>query len=80
MSDTGPENLMLRFLRSIDERLERLDKTTARGFEVMAARTSGVESRIGAIEARMTALEEWSIDTSRRLDRIERRTGLVEAP
>jgi len=31
VSDTGPEDLTLRILRSIDQRLEWLEKTTAHG-------------------------------------------------
>jgi hypothetical protein len=78
MSDTGPENLTLRYLRSMDERLARLEATVTRGFDVVAARLTGIEGRFIAVEGRLAALEEWSADTSRRLDRIERRLDLVE--
>jgi hypothetical protein len=72
VSDTCPDNLVLRNLRSIDERLDRLEKTVARGFEVVSARTGSVESRVAAIETRMTALEEWSVDVTRRPGHPER--------
>lgn len=64
MSDEGPENLTLRYLRSIDERLARLEDTVTRGFEVVAARLTGIEGRFIAIEGRLAALEAWSSDTS----------------
>jgi hypothetical protein len=57
MSDTGPENLTLRYLRSIDERLTRLEDTLNRGFEVVAARFTGIEGRFIAIEGRLRLAE-----------------------
>jgi hypothetical protein len=77
--DTGPENLTLRYLCSIDERLSRLGATVDRGFEVVAARFAGLEGRMLALESRMTALEDWSGDVTHRLDRIERRLDIVPA-
>jgi hypothetical protein len=62
MSDDGPENLTLRYLRSIAE--SRLEVTVTRGFEVVAARLTGIEGRFIAIEGRLAALEAWSSDTS----------------
>jgi hypothetical protein len=48
-----------------------------RGFETVTGRLTG---RIARLEIRMAALETWSADTMKRLDRIERRLGLVEPP
>jgi hypothetical protein len=48
MSDDGLENLTLRYLRSIAE--SRLEVTVTRGFEVAAARLTGIEGRFIAIE------------------------------
>jgi hypothetical protein len=81
MSDKGPENLTLRYLRSIDGRLSRLETTVNRGFEAIAARFVGLEGRLIAIEGRLSALESWSAEAAGRLDRIERRLDLVvDAP
>jgi hypothetical protein len=78
MSDNGAENLTLRCLRSIDERLARLETATNRGFEAVAARFVSLEGRLIAIEGRLTALEAWSAEASGRLDHIERRLDLVD--
>jgi hypothetical protein len=78
--DDGPENLTLRYLRALDERLTRLETTMQRGFEVIAGRLAGIEGRLLGLETRMTALEDWSSETTQRLERIERRLGLVEEP
>ena len=45
-------------------RLSRLEDTVTRGFEVAAARLTGIEGRFIAIEGRLAALEAWSSDTS----------------
>jgi ParB-like nuclease domain len=45
-------------------RLSRLEDTVTRGFEVVAARLTGIEGRFIAIEGRLAALEAWSSDTS----------------
>ena len=42
--------------------------------------TRGFEGRLLGLETPMSAMEAWSADTSTRLERIERRLGLVEAP
>ena len=78
--DDGPENLTLRYLRALDERMTRLETTMMRGFEVIAGRLAGIEGRLLGLETRMTALEDWSADTTKRLERIERRLNLVDAP
>lgn len=80
MSDTGPESRTLRYLRALDERTERMERAMARAFEVLNARMGAVETRMLSLETRMTALEEWSAETTHRLDRIERRLNLVETP
>lgn len=72
MSDQ-PDSLVLVYLRRLDERLERLERETTRGFAVISGRMAGLEGR-------MTALEDWSQDTTERLARIERRLDLAEAP
>jgi hypothetical protein len=71
---TGPENLVLRYLRNIDEKLDRtimrIDDLTARvaaveaAFAVLVTLTTNVQSRLDRFDTR--------------LDRIERRLGLLE--
>lgn len=77
MSDNGSENLTLRYLCSIDDRLSRLETTVNRGFESVAARFVGLEGRLIAIEGRLSALESWLAEAAGRLDRIERRLALI---
>ena len=76
--DDGPEDINLRHLRALDARLARLETTMMRGFEVIAGRLAGIEGRLLGLETRIGALEAWSAETTQRLDRIERRLGLVE--
>ena len=52
MSDTGPESLTLRYLLSVDERLERLEEAAVLGFEVVSARLAALETQAIAIETR----------------------------
>jgi hypothetical protein len=80
MSDTdnGPETL--RHLRAIDERLEQIAQDLARGFETVTGHLVGITGRIAGLEIRMSAMDTWSADTTKRLDRIERGLGLVEPP
>ena len=76
MSDTDNG----RHLRALDARLEQMSKDMARGFETVTGHLVGITGRIAGLEIRMAALETWSADTTKRLDRIERRLGLVEPP
>jgi hypothetical protein len=48
--------------------------------EVVVGRFARLKGRMLGLETRMTALEAWSVDTSGRLDRIERRLNLADAP
>lgn len=79
MSDDGPENLVLRHLRALDERTERIEASVNRLIQVVGARFGAMEARMLGLETRMTAFEDWSHDVTGRLDRIERRLNLVEA-
>lgn len=80
MSNNGPEHLLLRHLRALDERLARLEASVGRGFEAVAGPLTGIEGRFVTVESRMSALESWAIDVTNRLDRIARRLNLVERP
>lgn len=63
-----PENLILRQLRAMDVKLDRV----LADLRDHSARLSAIESRIGAVETR---LEIWN----ERLARLEVRVGLSEA-
>jgi hypothetical protein len=80
MSDNGPESLTLRYLRSIDERLTQFQADTARGFETVTGHLVALTGRVAGLETRMSAMESWSVDATRRLERIERRLDLVGTP
>jgi len=70
----GPDSLVLRYLRSIDGKIERIGNDLADlksrvtalegGFAVLAGQIAGMSTRLDWMEAR--------------LDRIDRRLGLVE--
>ena len=71
----GPDNLVLRYLRSMDAKLVRLQEditdlksrvtSLEAAFAIVTAQTAGISSRLDRVESR--------------LDRIERRLGLLEA-
>lgn len=65
MSDE-PENLTLRMLRGIDEKLDRIEETT-RNLQI---RMTAVEIGVGEVNRRLDQIDA-------RLLRLERRTGLI---
>ena len=77
MSDE-PENLVLRYLRRIDERVERLTHDV----QELKFRLSAVEQQIAQLAASQAS--QYAVLSNRmdrietRLDRIERRLDLVE--
>lgn len=71
MSDE-PDSLVLRYLRRIDERLERLETD-------FRLRMGALEARFGALEARFSGIEARQAETENRLERIERRLDLTPA-
>ncbi len=78
--DDGPESLTPRQLRALDVKLDQLAKDMARGFAMVTGHLVALTGRVEGLEIRMSAMETWSADTTERLERIERRLGLVEAP
>ena len=62
-----PENLVLRQLRAMDDKLDRV----LAGLRDHGARLSAIEARIGAVESR---LDIWN----ERIARLEVRVGLAE--
>jgi hypothetical protein len=71
MSETGegPESLTLDHLRALDAKLDQMAKDMARGFETVTGHLVGITGRIAGLEIRMPAMETWSADTTKRLDR-----------
>lgn len=67
MSD-GPENLTLRYLRAIDEKLDRALEELGD----LKIRTTSVEQALAGVNRRLDRADA-------RLDRIERRLNLVDA-
>ena len=63
----------LAVIARLDAKQDRLEAAMADGFAVITGRVAG-------LEIRLSAMEDWSADTTARLERIERRLGLVEAP
>jgi len=73
-----PDNIVLVHLRRLDARLEQFQADTARGFQTVTGHLTALTGRVAGLEQRLEALESWSADTTRRLERIERRLDLVE--
>jgi chromosome segregation ATPase len=75
-TDDGPDNLILRRLREIDRKqdvlLDRLDNLTTR--------VSALEGVIGLLVTQMATLNARVDNFDRRLERVERRLNLVDAP
>jgi archaellum component FlaC len=64
-----PDNLVLQYLRRIDQRVERL----THDMHDMKLRMTSVEEGLAGVNRRLDRLED-------RVERIERRLDLVEAP
>jgi prefoldin subunit 5 len=64
-----PDSLILRYLRPIDEKLDRL------AYDVREIKT-----RVGILEQQYASVSNRIDQIETRLERIETRVGLVEAP
>ena len=72
--DDGPENHTLRYLRKLDD---KLDRVLAR-FDTLTGRVAGLEKGFAVmIDLVMMAIPKRLDGVDQRLDRIERRLGLV---
>lgn len=69
MTDDGPEDLTLRLLRRMDEKLDRV-----------IADVTDLKHRMTAVEVQVGQLVTAVGRVNERLDRIERRLDLVETP
>ena len=70
----------LAVIARLDAKQDRLEAAMADGFAVITGHLVGLAGRVAGLEIRLSAMEDWSADTTARLERIERRLGLVEAP
>ncbi len=75
MSDE-PENLMLVFLRRIDQKLDRIGDDV----QDLKLRMTSVEERLAGVEMGLAGVHRRVDRVEARLDRIERRLDLVEVP
>lgn len=73
MSD-GPDSLVLRYLRSMDAKLDRLSDDV----QDLKHRMTAVERQIGELFVGQAAIQARLDRFEVRLDRIERRLGLAE--
>ncbi len=64
-----PDNLVLRYLRGIDQKMDRLSDDVSD----LKVRMSAVEMGLAGVQHRIDRVEQ-------RLDRIERRLDLVDSP
>ena len=69
MPDENPENIVLRYLRQIDAKVDRLSED----MRDVKHRLSTLEETVAGQSRRMDRVED-------RLDRIERRLDLAESP
>ncbi len=82
MSDDGPDNLILRYLRNLDAKLDRvIDELQA-----LKARVSSLEDQMAGVRRDLAHLYEGQVNLQHtldrhgeRLDRIERRLDLIPA-
>jgi hypothetical protein len=74
MVDAEPDNLVLRYVRGIDQKLDRMSER----LDDLTAQTRATESAFAAAVAQVTTLHARIDRIDVRLDRIERRLGLIE--
>jgi hypothetical protein len=75
-----PDNLVLIYLRRIDERLAGLEREFMLRMTGLEARMGSLEGRFSGLEVRFAALEVRADTIGHGLDRIERRSDLVDSP
>jgi hypothetical protein len=73
MSDE-PENLVLRYLRSMDGRLDRMERTQ----QEMLGRLGSLERDFAGVKTDLAGINLRLDNVNYRLDRIERRLDLTE--
>lgn len=75
MSDDEPESLTLRYLRRIDEKLDRVQEDV----RYLGVRVSGLEAKVAIVQSDIVRLDVRLDSIDQRMSRIERRLDLVEA-
>ena len=75
MSD-APDNQVLVYLRRLDEKMDRV----AEGMRDLKHRVTAVERQLGEVFVGMAALHARMDRVDSRLERIERRLDLADAP
>jgi predicted nucleic acid-binding Zn-ribbon protein len=70
------DNLTLRFLRNIDQKLDRL----AEDVSDMKVRMTSLERGLASVEMSMAGVQNRIDRVEQRLDRIEKRLDLVDNP
>ena len=73
--DNGPDDLILRYLREIDGKIDRIREDIAD----LKSRVPGLEANFAILAGQMATLSSRLDRIEIRLDRIERRLGLLEA-
>jgi predicted nucleic acid-binding Zn-ribbon protein len=68
MTDPGPENIILAYLRRFDEQLERLREDVLE-----------IKGRLGMLEQQYASISNRVDRIEMRLERIEKRLDLIEA-
>ena len=70
-----PDNLILVYLRRIDEKVDRLSEDA----RDLKARMSGVESALGHLQTQVASVNARIDRVETRLERVERRLDLADA-
>ncbi len=71
-----PDNLVLRYLRSLDQKMDRLVEDVGD----LKVRMTGVETRLASVEMSIAGVQHRIDRVEQRLDRIEKRLDLVDSP
>ena len=71
-----PENLVLRYLRSIDAKLDRVIEDV----QDLKVRMTSVEQRLASVEMSIAGVQHRIDRVEQRLDHIEKRLELVDNP
>ena len=72
------ENLVLRHLRAIDEKLDRFQENAITRLTGIEARMRGIEERFHAMETRLGGIEVRLDRVEQRWERLEHRAGLID--
>lgn len=76
-----PENLTLRYLRSMDEKLDRIHSKAAsieNRCSALEIRLTSLDTRLVSIDMRLDGMQADIAEQGLRLERVERRLGIIE--